>query len=447
MSMKSILEKVKEGINKLPFSRYAAKVPQLVKVAPFANYAFCGVVLAVAGLGIAAPKIRYNNCMAKMEKIWKDSITSYEKLDLTKQFKPDFEQFTKEINGCENTIAGSKKLAEIEKNFNEKLTASYKSLKDRMEEIDGNAKAESAALTEQVVSKAIRSKEQLEVFLVKAEIWQKKSTEAKDACGKRNETAYKNTKTEFAALYSKKLLQCFNPDMVKIPGKNYEMMNTEVTQGLYKSIMGENPSWFRKDNNDEDLDEDGKKIIAKLPDNTDNYPVERVSWCDVIYFCNMLSQKCGLEPVYSVNGSTDVTKWGYTPHEWEEIKGKITKNSDVNGYRLPTEEEWEYAARGGQNYKYAGSNNLNEVGWFDVNSGDMTHPVAQKKPNGYGLYDMSGNVWEWCWDISENYNDCRCDRGGSCYSNSYYCKVDSRDDGDADNRYFGGGFRLARTIK
>ena len=161
----------------------------------------------------------------------------------------------------------------------------------------------------------------------------------------------------------------------------------------------------------------------------------------------MLSQKCGLEPVYSVNGSTDVTKWGYTPHEWEEIKGKITKNSDVNGYRLPTEEEWEYAARGGQNYKYAGSNNLNEVGWFDVNSGDMTHPVAQKKPNGYGLYDMSGNVWEWCWDISENYNDCRCDRGGSCCSNSYYCKVDSRDDGDADNRYFGGGFRLARTIK
>ena len=446
MSMKSILEKVKEGINKLPFSRYAAKVPQLVKVAPFANYAFCGVVLAVAGLGIAAPKIRYNNCMAKMEKIWKDSITSYEKLDLTKQFKPDFEHFTKEINGCENTIAGSKKLAEIEKNFNEKLTASYKSLKDRMEEIDGNAKAESAALTEQVVSKAIRSKEQLEVFLVKAEIWQKKSTEAKDACGKRNETAYKNTKTEFAALYSKKLLQCFNPDMVKIPGKNYEMMNTEVTQGLYKSIMGENPSWFRKDNNDEDLDEDEKEIIAKLPENTDSYPVEYVSWYDAIYFCNKLSQKGGLEPVYSVNGSTDVTKWGYTPHNGNKISGKITKNSDVNGYRLPTEEEWEYTARGGQNYKYAGSDNLNEVGWYYDNSGDMTHPVAQKKPNGYGLYDMSGNVWEWCWDIYENY-DYRCERGGSWYGSSYNCKVDYRDYDNAYDRYDIYGFRLARTIK
>ena len=442
MSMKSILEKVKEGINKLPFSRYAAKVPQLVKVAPFANYAFCGVVLAVAGLGIAAPKIRYNNCMAKMEKIWKDSITSYEKLDLTKQFKPDFEQFTKEINGCENTIAGSKKLAEIEKNFNEKLTASYKSLKDRMEEIDGNAKAESAALTEQVVSKAIRSKEQLEVFLVKAEIWQKKSTEAKDACGKRNETAYKNTKTEFAALYSKKLLQCFNPDMVKIPGKNYEMMNTEVTQGLYKAVMGENPSWFRKDN--KKLNEDKK---SKLPENTDSYPVERVSWYDAIYFCNMLSQKCGLEPVYSVNGSTDVAKWGYTPHKGEYISGEITQNTRANGYRLPTEEEWEYAARGGQDYEYAGSDNLNEVGWYDVNSGDMTHPVAQKKPNGYGLYDMSGNVWEWCWDIDKDSSYDRCGRGGCWYYYSSGCKVVHRHDLYAHDRGSIGGFRLARTIK
>ena len=227
--------------------------------------------------------------------------------------------------------------------------------------------------------------------------------------------------------------------MVKIPGKNYEMMNTEVTQGLYKAVMGENPSWFRKDNNDEDLDEDEKEIIAKLPENTDSYPVEYVSWYDAIYFCNKLSQKCGLEPVYSVNGSTDVTKWGYTPHEWEEIKEKITQNIDANGYRLPTEEEWEYAARGGQNYEYAGSNNLGEVGWYYDNSGDMTHPVAQKKPNGYGLYDMSGNVWEY-------YNDGRGERGGGWYLDSDYCKVDYR---SYDSVYscHSYGFRLARTIK
>ncbi|WP_303921934.1 formylglycine-generating enzyme family protein [Treponema berlinense] len=242
------------------------------------------------------------------------------------------------------------------------------------------------------------------------------------------------------------------PDMVKIPGKNYEMMTTEVTQGLYKSIMGENPSWFRKDNNAENLDAQEMAIIAELPENTDSYPVERVSWYDAIYFCNKLSKKCGLEPVYSVNGSTNVTKWGYTPHKKEEIKGKITQNIDASGYRLPTKEEWEYAARGGQDYEYAGSDNLDEVGWYLDNSGEMTHPVAQKKPNGYGLYDMSGNVWEWCWDIYiyKNYSFYRCLRGGSwdyggCGVDYPYFRLT---DGSVSAYFldYDDGFRLARTI-
>ena len=237
------------------------------------------------------------------------------------------------------------------------------------------------------------------------------------------------------------------PDMVKIPGKNYEMMTTEVTQGMYKSIMEQKPSSLRKDKNDKYLDEDDMKIFAKLPDNTDNYPVEYVSWDEVIYFCNKLSKKCGLEPVYSVNGSTDITKWGYSPHLEDKIYGEITQNTSANGYRLPTVEEWEYAARGGEyyDYDYAFSDNLDEVGWFKWNSGQMTHPVAQKKPNGYGLYDMRGNVWERCWDIwKKDSYECSC--GGS-WSSKSICLVDYRSYYYAYGRSDDSGFRLARTAE
>ena len=130
--------------------------------------------------------------------------------------------------------------------------------------------------------------------------------------------------------------------------------------------------------------------------------------------------------MYAVNGETNVTKWEYTPHDSERIEGEITQNTNASGFRLPTVEEWRYAAKGGEDYKYAGSDNLDEVGWSRDNSDSRIHPVAQKKPNGYGLYDMSGNVREWAEDyeykkynVHTDYPTC----GGDYGVNADYCEV------------------------
>jgi len=164
--------------------------------------------------------------------------------------------------------------------------------------------------------------------------------------------------------------------------KGFYIFTTEVTQELYEAVMGHNPS-YRKD--------------ERIP----TLPVDKVSWIDAVQFCNALSRIQGRSPAYTRSG-TD--RYGRAEFTW---------NRDADGYRLPTEAEWEYAARAGMEYLYAGSNDVDEVAWYYQNSmyGSLsdgstlhrTRPVGGKKANAWGLYDMSGNVQEWTWDCFDSY--------------------------------------------
>ncbi|MFA5498227.1 MAG: SUMF1/EgtB/PvdO family nonheme iron enzyme [Candidatus Cloacimonadia bacterium] len=206
----------------------------------------------------------------------------------------------------------------------------------------------------------------------------------------------------------------------------------QLTQKEWVEVMGNNPSGRRGD----------------------NLPVEKISWYDTIDYCNKRSVKGGLTPCYSIDGDTNPSDWS---------SGKVECDWDANGYRLPTNAEWEFAAGGGnksRGYVYSGSDNLDEVGWFDENSGDEIHPVGQKMPNELGLYDMSGNVAEWCWDwYDEKYlykapikdpkgpesGDARVTRGGNCTHDEYECDIWYQGIGGPEERTPSYGARLVRS--
>ena len=195
----------------------------------------------------------------------------------------------------------------------------------------------------------------------------------------------------------------------------------EVTQGQWRAIVGNNPSYFTRG---------------------DNYPVERVSWDDIVGTSGATMRLKNI--TYYANGFI---------YKLNQLTGKQ--------YRLPTEAEWEYAARGGwssKGYKYSGSNTVGNVAWYEDNSDNRTHSVGGKSANELGIYDMSGNVYEWCsdwWFASYNYfavtdptvtsylDSRHVVRGGVWYNNAYFARVSCRDYGDAPDLGYGLGFRLA----
>ncbi|MCL2443218.1 MAG: formylglycine-generating enzyme family protein [Treponema sp.] len=227
----------------------------------------------------------------------------------------------------------------------------------------------------------------------------------------------------------------------------------QVTQELYQAVIGTNPSWFHGDSEREPA---AGEVQEKRP-------VESVNWYNTIVFCNRLSIMEGLTPAYILYGSTNPDFWGTVPTSNNVTWNAVQIVSGSTGYRLPTEAQWEYVAKGGNgspgNFIYSGSNAPDVVAWYSANSESRTHEVGKKAPNGLGIYDMSGNVNEWCWDWVGNYTSeqksdptgapsgtIRVLRGGGWYDyhSTEYLRSVYRSNAYPEDRGNGVGFRVSR---
>jgi uncharacterized repeat protein (TIGR02543 family) len=242
----------------------------------------------------------------------------------------------------------------------------------------------------------------------------------------------------------------------------FRMGRYPVTQELYQAAMGSHPSFYRSG-------PIGGETQARRP-------VEQVSWFQAIVFCNMLSIRAGLTPVYSIGGETNPAEWGIAPDSATHINfaawNAVVADWDANGYRLPTESEWEYACRmgtttafscGKDDYTVGYDTLLNPLGWFGGNSGTdtasrRTRQVGLKTPNEWGLYDMHGNVLEWVWDWWAFYTtesktnprgpsagEDRIQRGGSYAHAANWSRSAFRASGKPWDARSTVGFRIARN--
>ena len=226
----------------------------------------------------------------------------------------------------------------------------------------------------------------------------------------------------------------------------------EVTQKEFVSVMTENTNGINANPSSYTSNPAAGEVQERRPADT-------VRWFEAIVYCNLLSIKEGLTPCYTIKDSTNPADWEVRPdsqiHDNYNYWNSVTCDFEADGYRLPTAAEWEYAARGGQtgmtdgswNNTYSGSDTINEVAWYSSNSGSKTHEVGKKQANALRLYDMSGNLKEWCWNRKSEDVDSRVMGGGYYSSAEENCQVTAFDSNLPISQSPDQGFRVVRSIR